>query len=241
MIDALAIPCAALATFDPERVAILSEGRVVTVAAFPEDGDPTGLSPDMKYQNGTLTGHKALVPTGADAGRFLVSALQDDTLVLAEINADQADVQPMMNVTNVTMVSAGTIPSPAAFAFRRDKWTELSTQERQTLLDAAPMAVVGALFGMQGSGVSALERPGVEFNVTEASADLQALIDEAVEAQVESAVQTASDAGVEDAQVLVDRYLAAYDRWQGLVTDVDTQEAYAQLLRDEIYSKIEVE
>ena len=144
-------------------------------------------------------------------------------------------------VTNVTMVSAGTIPSPAAFAFRRDKWTELSTQERQTLLDAAPMAVAGALFGTQGSDVSALERPGVEFNVTEASADLQALIDEAVEAQVESAVQTASDAGVEDAQALVDRYLAAYDRWQDLVADVDTQEAYAQLLRDKIYSKIEVE
>lgn len=144
-------------------------------------------------------------------------------------------------VTNVTMVSAGTIPSPAAFAFRRDKWTELSTQERQTLLDAAPMAVAGALFGTQGSDVSALERPGVEFNVTEASADLQAVIDEAIEAQVESAVQTASDAGVDDAQALVDRYLAAYDRWQGLVTNVDTQEAYAQLLRDEIYSKIEAE
>ena len=38
-----------------------------------------------------------------------------------------------------------------------------------------------ALFGTQGSDVSALERDGVTFNVTEASADLQAVIDEAVQ------------------------------------------------------------
>lgn len=144
-------------------------------------------------------------------------------------------------VTNVTMVSAGTIPSPAAFAFRRDKWDELTTAQRQVLLDAAPMAVAGALFGTQGSDVSALERPGVEFNVTQASADLQALIDGAIEAQVEKAVQTAADAGIETPQALVDRYLAAYERWEGLVEGIDTREAYAQLLRDEIYSKIEVE
>lgn len=144
-------------------------------------------------------------------------------------------------VQNVTMVSAGTIPSAAAFAFRRDKWNELTTAQRQVLLDAAPMAVAGALFGTQGSDISALERPGVEFNVTEASADLQAIIDTAIETQVVSAVQTANDAGVKDAQALVDRYLATYERWQALVEGVDTPEAYAQLLRDEVYSKIKVE
>ncbi|TMV14611.1 hypothetical protein [Arenibacterium halophilum] len=143
-------------------------------------------------------------------------------------------------VHNVTMVSAGTIPSAAAFAFRRDKFDDLSPEQRKVLLDAAPMAVAGALFGTQGSDVSALERDGVTFNVTEASADLQAVIDEAVQAQVAGAVETANAAGVEDAQGLVDKYLAAYARWEGLVEGVDTPEAYAQLLRDEIYSKIEM-
>jgi len=96
-IDALAIPGAALATFNPERVLLLGEGRVVIVAAFPEDHDPTGLTPDMKYQDGALTGYKTLVPSGADADQFLISAMEGDTLVLAEVSADNAEVQPMMN------------------------------------------------------------------------------------------------------------------------------------------------
>lgn len=144
-------------------------------------------------------------------------------------------------VRNVTMVSAGTIPSPAAFAFRRDKWNELTTQQRQLLLDVAPMAVAGALFGTQGSDVSALERPGVEFEVVQPGTELQALIDRAIETQIDKAVETARDAGVENAQGLVDRYLEAYERWEGLVEGVDSPEAYAQLLRDEVFSRIEVE
>lgn len=144
-------------------------------------------------------------------------------------------------IHNVTMVSAGTIPSPAAFAFRRGLWNDLSSKQRHILLDAAPMAVAGALFGTQGSDVDALKRPGVDFTVTQAEGDLQAVIDEAVQAQVAKAVATATEAGIKNAQELADRYLANYKRWEGLVQGVDTPEAYAELLKTQIYSKIKVD
>lgn len=96
LIDALAIPGAALAKIGDHRLAEIVSGDAKTIAAFAEENDPQGTAPRLEFRNGTLSGSKALVPSGAGASRILVSARDGDRLVLAEVSADVAKPQPMM-------------------------------------------------------------------------------------------------------------------------------------------------
>lgn len=96
LIDALAIPGAALAKINPDRLAEIVSGDTMTIAAFAEENDPEGTAPRLQFRNGRLSGSKSLVPSGAGASQILVSALESDRLVLAEVTAHVADLQPMM-------------------------------------------------------------------------------------------------------------------------------------------------
>lgn len=97
LIDALAMPGAVLSGVDPDRMAALVAGEELTVTAFAEDGDAVGVLPRLRFEAGTVTGTKALVPTGAGAGRVLVSARDGDDLVLVDVAAGGAVAQPMMD------------------------------------------------------------------------------------------------------------------------------------------------
>lgn len=97
LIDALAIPGAALAMIDAPRLAELVTGDEMTIAAFAEQTDPVGVSPETELRNGALTGRKTLVPGGAGASKALVSAHDNGTLVLAEVTLGLAPNQPMMD------------------------------------------------------------------------------------------------------------------------------------------------
>ncbi|TMV14616.1 hypothetical protein FGK64_01110 [Arenibacterium halophilum] len=99
LIDAMAIPGAALGVADPERLSDLAGGARIVAAAFAEAGDPVGVNPTMRISNGRASGEKALTPGAGAAEAVLISARDGDTLVLAEVSeADFAAMaQPMMD------------------------------------------------------------------------------------------------------------------------------------------------
>ena len=135
----------------------------------------------------------------------------------------------------VTDVNAGTVPNPNFLMIRDDLWTEMTPEQQTLVMELSPNASAGGYFATLETDESALAANGIETIAPDDS--LTAAMDEAAKEALPTAVATAREKGVENAQEIADRFLAAYEKWKGLVEGVDSEEAYADLLRREVFSK----
>lgn len=138
-------------------------------------------------------------------------------------------------VRNITKVDAGAVVTTSIFNVRRDMWDAMADAERQVFLDTVPAAVAQNAFAY----IEADERVLAEgYNVITPDADLANAIRGQADADIASAVAVATAAGVTNAQGIVDAFLPLYKRWHDLTRDVTTPEAFEQLLRDEVYARV---
>lgn len=141
----------------------------------------------------------------------------------------------------VTDTNAGIIPTPTSLMLREDLWETLTPQQRQVLVDTAPIAVAGAAFGYAEAGEAAITRPDRTFELLQPDQTLVDAIAQATAGDYDRAVATAKERGVDNAEELAAKFMEAYDRWKDLVADIDSKEAYADLLRERLFSKYDFE
>lgn len=145
------------------------------------------------------------------------------------------------SVKYITDTNAGIIPSPTNLMLREDLWETLSPEQKRVLVDAAPIAAAGATFGYEEQGVAALNKDGASYELIEPDASLVEAIRQASAGDFERAVRIAEEKGVTNAREIATKFMAAYERWKGLVDGVDSEEAYAELLRTEVFSRYPLE
>lgn len=136
-----------------------------------------------------------------------------------------------------TDVNAGTIPNPSTFMLRADFWDALSAEQQAAIMRQAPLGIAGAYFGTLETDLSALNEEGAGYELITPDASLQSAMEAAAAMAFEAAVAKGEEQGVENARAIAERTLAAYQRWQGLVEGVETEEAFARLLQEEVFSK----
>ncbi|TYB82314.1 C4-dicarboxylate TRAP transporter substrate-binding protein [Maritimibacter fusiformis] len=137
--------------------------------------------------------------------------------------------------------NAGVVPAQLWVGINKDTWNKLSEEDRQILFDATPAAVARVTFnydsGAKEAIASAVEN-GAIYN------EPQDWLTEAVAAATttvrDDAVARAEGSGVANAAAIADRFLEIYAEWEEKVKDIETQEEFAQLLADEVYSKVDV-
>ena len=137
--------------------------------------------------------------------------------------------------------NAGVVPAQLWASINKDTWNKLSPEDRQVLFDAAPAAVARVTFNYESGAKVAIEAAVAKGVVYGEAEDW--LTDAVVAATAmvhDEAVARAEAAGVANAGEIADRFLAIYAEWEDKVKDIETEEQFAQLLTDEIYSKVDV-
>ena len=133
---------------------------------------------------------------------------------------------------------------PLLMFLNRDRWAAMTPEQRALHIELAPDLVAGATYDGQievdAGIVEAAKEAGVTFVPgNEGFAALMATHDEQ---QREINVRNATDAGVENPDEILDYFLAAYDKWQGLIEDRGSdKETFRTLLWEEVYSKVDPE
>lgn len=140
----------------------------------------------------------------------------------------------------VVNVNAGTVPSPHNLVVREDLWNDLSAKDKRTLIEAAPIAAAGSYFGtLEGEEVE-LARPEIGYEVIEPDQSLKDAIKAATAGDVDRAIATAKDKGVENAEDIARKFMASYEKWRGLTAGINDRDAYADLLWRELYSRVAI-
>ncbi|MEP1214179.1 C4-dicarboxylate TRAP transporter substrate-binding protein [Marinobacter sp.] len=122
---------------------------------------------------------------------------------------------------------------------RNSVWEELTVSERNAIIESTPVGVARTIFEYQKEEAEVREAAsdqGIRF--VPVSDQMKQIRGEFMQAQVERAAATASDRGVEDANQIVENFIANLEKWEQLLADPDiTEQQYAALLKSEIYDK----
>ncbi|WP_161555762.1 TRAP transporter substrate-binding protein DctP [Mangrovicoccus ximenensis] len=131
------------------------------------------------------------------------------------------------------------------YYFNRDFWTDRSPEERRILLNALSRATARSMIDWAGNTEKAFEAAaaaGVALNQPEAAGTetLAAYAEQFLEGLPEA---TREKRGIEDAQPLIDNFTATFEKWKGLLAEVDRTDldAVTALLDREIFGKVDVE
>lgn len=142
---------------------------------------------------------------------------------------------------HVVNVNAGTVPSPHNLMIRQDLWDSLSRKDKQTLIDAAPLATAGSYFGTLRSELEELARADIGYNVIEPDVTLTTAIKEAASGNFERAIGIGEGMGVVNARDIATKFMSSYEQWKERLEGVTTQSAYEDILRRDLYSKVSLE
>lgn len=130
-------------------------------------------------------------------------------------------------------------------AINRGTWNELSVEDRSAMLDGAVASIVGFQFRDLEAEQEVLERAqatdGVE--VIMASEEMTASAatfaqDDALQLAL-SAAEERFGMSTEEAQGIIDRFDALYQKWVGLVADVESPDQLSAILHAEVYDRID--
>lgn len=151
-----------------------------------------------------------------------------------------------MDVTNtVIQAPMGMGGPPVMMYINRDVWTSMTPAQRKAHIDHAPDLVTFESFDAQlipdDVVVAAAKEKGVKF--VDGGAAFDEVMKKRDEVQYGLNVDNAKGSGVENPEAILDYYLAAYEKWKGIVADeVGTDPAkFRAALWREVYSKVDPE
>ena len=145
---------------------------------------------------------------------------------------------------HTSLISLGLYFHGWQYAFNQDFWSGLTPEQRRILLDAIAESIPETMIGYLSESAAALEEaPSKGVTIHEAAADVQqSVFDFAASAGREAAIEVGTERfGLDDAAGLVDRFLATYEKWQGLLQGVDRSDAaaLAAVLKENLYDRID--
>jgi TRAP-type C4-dicarboxylate transport system substrate-binding protein len=147
------------------------------------------------------------------------------------------------SVTDLTpSVPGGLFPS-SVFQYNRDKWSSFTTAQREALLRAAAAGSAAIMIQYRKDLLKAqdlMEELGASFH--EADDEVLAATGAFIEKDMKAATKTyAEDYGNENGEQILGDFRELLIKWRGLVEDVESEEALADLLWTEILSEVDPE
>ena len=133
--------------------------------------------------------------------------------------------------------------SGVTWGYNQDFWRGLSDEHRRILLDEKARHIVRVqVHYRDGAEATLAEAEDRGVRVIDPSPDLQAALDEFNENDVNEIRRLATERfGVEDPDSLINDFNATVERWSELLEDVDRddEDALIELVREEIYDRID--
>ncbi|WP_168192161.1 TRAP transporter substrate-binding protein DctP [Pararhodobacter marinus] len=144
----------------------------------------------------------------------------------------------------VTDLPLGNSAPAIGLLMNRALFTGLSEDEQQAMLHASAFITAKHTIGNyvlrdQESFENQQEVNGVE--LVEPDAELVAMVEGFSEADRARLIEVGTQLGVEDPEALIETYLAAVERWQGVSAELGTDiDAWTQRLWDDVFSQVDV-
>ncbi|WP_308916606.1 C4-dicarboxylate TRAP transporter substrate-binding protein [Jannaschia sp. LMIT008] len=146
---------------------------------------------------------------------------------------------------HTTVLPTGMYYSGPQWGFNPGFWASLSPEHRSVLMEATAQTIgsmmVNYIANAEAALVTAAERGNT---IHEPAEDLAQSADDFRAQAIDMAYEMAADRyGLSNGRELIDEFRATYDRWQGLLDEIDRTdpEAIAELAMTEIYDKIDPE
>ncbi|TVP43473.1 MAG: C4-dicarboxylate ABC transporter substrate-binding protein [Halomonas sp.] len=143
---------------------------------------------------------------------------------------------------HTTLLPTGMYWSGPQWGFNSDFWASLSEEHRDVFKEATAKAMTRMIVQYLGSSEAAMEE-AVSYgnNIYEPGEDLMASVEAFRDEALANVYDKARDEyGVEDPEALIDDFLATYEKWETLVSEVDREDedALAELAMEEIFNKL---
>lgn len=146
---------------------------------------------------------------------------------------------------HTTLLPTGMYWSGPQWGFNSGFWASLSDEERDVFKEATAKAMTRMIVQYLGTSEAALEEAASHGNnIYEPEEDLMASVEDFRREALANVYDKARDEyGVEDPEALIDDFIATYDKWVALISEVDREdeEALAELAIQEIYNKLPVD
>lgn len=143
---------------------------------------------------------------------------------------------------HTTMLPTGMYWSGPQWGYNPDFWSGLSEEHRRVLMEASAKAMTRMIVQYVKLDESSLaEAREKGNNIYEPEGDLLESAENFREAAISEIYDVARERhGIQEPEALIDDFLAAYEKWEALVAEVDREdeEALAQLAMREIYDKL---
>lgn len=143
---------------------------------------------------------------------------------------------------HTTLLPTGMYWSGPQWGFNPEFWADLSDEHRDVFKEASAKAMTRMIVQFLGAADSAMEE-AISYgnNVYEPGDDLMASVEAFREEALANVYNKARDEfGVEEPEALIDDFMATYDKWEALLSNVDREDeaALAELAMEEIFNKL---
>ncbi|ELY20441.1 C4-dicarboxylate TRAP transporter substrate-binding protein [Halomonas sp. IOP_14] len=143
---------------------------------------------------------------------------------------------------HTTLLPTGMYWSGPQWGFNSGFWASLNDEERNVFKEATAKAMTRMIVQYLGASEAALEEAASHGNnIYEPEDDLMASVEAFRDEALANVYDKARDEyGVEDPEALIDDFIATYEKWDALISEVDREdeEALAELAMEEIYNKL---
>lgn len=143
---------------------------------------------------------------------------------------------------HTTLLPTGMYWSGPQWGFNSGFWASLNDEERDVFKEATAKAMTRMIVQYLGASEAALEEAASHGNnIYEPEEDLMASVEAFRDEALANVYDKARDEyGVEDPEALIDDFIATYEKWDALISEVDREdeEALAELAMQEIYNKL---
>lgn len=141
-----------------------------------------------------------------------------------------------------TLLPTGMYWSGPQWGFNSGFWASLSDEERDVFKEATANAMTRMIVQFLNASETALEEAAAHGNnIYQPEEDLMASVEAFRDEALANVYDKARDEyGVEDPEALIDDFIATYEKWDALISEVDREdeEALAELAMEEIYNKL---
>ncbi|ASK20047.1 MULTISPECIES: C4-dicarboxylate TRAP transporter substrate-binding protein [unclassified Halomonas] len=141
-----------------------------------------------------------------------------------------------------TLLPTGMYWSGPQWGFNSGFWVSLSDEERDVFKEATANAMTRMIVQFLNASETALEEAAAHGNnIYQPEEDLMASVEAFRDEALANVYDKARDEyGVEDPEALIDDFIATYEKWDALISEVDREDekALAELAMEEIYNKL---
>lgn len=144
-------------------------------------------------------------------------------------------------VKDITLINLGTFNGVSPFSMRLELWQSLSPEQRRAFVEAAQYGAAAVLFRYQEESTKALEKARADgIEIIEPSDALMTANQAFVKKEIAGLPARLEQKGIQGAEGKVQRFRDLLEKWQKLVQDVNSEEAYVDLLMKEIWDKVDL-